>query len=373
MDAHERQCKICHHGPEKIDWSLTNDEIGELVDCSEGSVRRHKAWVERTNRRLESPSEEVPGTWVPKSKWTGGESYTFVPDTTAPKVDHEALDAALAHLDSLVPARVPETDRTDYLSLEPQIGKAGDHGGGTPETLERINKAMQRAHDIWGREGYPGEVFLVDIGDIIENIFNSKSQKATNDLTLPEQVETAINLYVRLLGQLVVNIPIVHHVAVTSNHGEARTDYKENPYDAENDWGLMIQRMVQARCEDKGWDVKFHRPTWNEDTTVAVNMHGVTFAFNHGHHSGNQNNMKKWLHGQIVGRRPGWAADFWMFGHYHSDYYFRFGAGQVAFGAPAIDPGSLWYARSTGESCPPGILLVQTVGKDWRMRVLSGL
>jgi predicted phosphodiesterase len=152
---------------------------------------------------------------------------------------------------------------------------------------------------------------------------------------------------------------------VTSNHGEARNAQKVNPYGSDNDWGLMIFRIIQGKCQDRGWDVEFHFPDKGEDTVVIVTEDGSKFALSHGHHSGTPARVKEWVRNQIVGRRPGWDADMWMLGHYHHVYQDTVGANVTIFGTPSLDPGSSWFTRRTGESSKPGITVMSIREGSW--------
>ena len=106
------------------------------------------------------------------------------------------------------------------------------------------------------------------MGDLIENIYSVKSQASTNDRTVPKQIEDAVAIYMNAIGRLLPLTGKLTFVTVTSNHGEARSDFKTNPYDSENDWGLHILKLISDRCEDRGWDVTFVRPTLFDDTAV---------------------------------------------------------------------------------------------------------
>ncbi len=377
--SHETQCKVCQHGPETIDWSWNNVAISQIVECSEASVRRHRDWMHvngledgdtLTVTSGTRPEPRPGGTWQERRTWqvaSGGflSSYQFIPDGPAEvHIDTERIDRILMS--------IPEPDFPDVTTGpsemlvigDPQIGKANEEGGGTPETLERVYASTAKAVERYMLNP-PSELFLIDGGDLIENLFSVPAQAATNDRTLPEQIEDAVGMYLKVIGMLLGYVGKLYHVTVTSNHGEARTAMKVNPYGSENDWGLSIQRMLKARCEDRGWDVEFIRPGHNEDTSEFTTLDGTKVAVNHGHHSGSPQKVKQWVGNQIIGQRPGWDADVWCLNHFHHDFHFPIGKSKSVFGTPANDPGSSWYTRKTGESSKPGLMALTLANGDW--------
>lgn len=367
-------CKVCEFGPEYIDWAMSNVAIAEIVDCSETSVRRHRKHSEEPEARMRVASDprnaEVPGSWIPRRRWTmangeEGVSEQFVPDSPEDvHVDNNRIDSLIRDwpMKTLPQKFEPISDMAFPADL--QLGKAGERLGGTPETLHRFQKSIEALADRWERIR-PEHGYLCDMGDLVENMFSTPQQVSTNDRTLPEQIEDAVAAYMNAIGRLRPLVKHLHHATVTSNHGEARNAPKTNPYNSENDWGLHIQRVIQGKCEDRGWGVQFHRPGYNQDTTVLEISDGTKVALNHGHHSNNPKKVVDWVGGQIIGRRPGWDADLWVFGHYHHSFHQPIGDDRMVFGTPALDGGSEWWSRKTGESSDPGLMMMTPVGNWW--------
>lgn len=372
---HSGQCKVCNYGPDSIDWSLSNVAISEIVDCSKDSVRRHKLWAEANGINPEdeltvtNDPNDVPGNWIPRRKWQtpSGEvlySYQNVTDTTPEDLtlDNERIDSLIrdwpTHLQG------DYTGGTELaLPADLQLGKS-EGGVGTDETIAKFYASIEKVAERWYNLR-PAEGYLCDLGDLIENIYSTPGQVSTNDRMLPNQIEDAVAVYMNAIGRLLPLTGKLYHATVTSNHGEARSAAKTNPYDSENDWGLMIQRLIQDRCKDRGWDVTFIRPDKYEDTATFTTQDGTRVALTHGHHSGSPARMKEWIKNQIVGKRPGWDADQWYFGHYHHVQYFPIGNGIDVFGTPSLDPGSAWFTKKTGESSPQGIVAVTVDGGSW--------
>jgi hypothetical protein len=365
-------CKVCDYGPELIDWSLSNVQIGNLVDCSETSVRRHKKHAEDPGLTVghDFPESPVDGVWVPRRSWQTpqGEvlnSFQFVPDSpesVAAHIDNERIDSLIRDW-PFKKLGAYSTPCDMLLPADLQLGKV-DAGGGTDGTIQRFLSAIEAGAKRW-ETLRPHTGVLADLGDLIENMYSAKQQVSTNDRTLPEQIEDAVALYVNAIGRLLPLTENLVVVNVTSNHGEARNELKTNPYTSDNDWGLMIFRLVRGKCEDRGWPVTFVFPAPGEDTAVLELPDGSKVAFNHGHHSGTPAGVKKWITGQIVGRRPGWDADLWVLGHYHHAYFDTLGDGRFFFGTPSLDPGSSWFTKKSGESSPPAIAAMSVADHQW--------
>lgn len=373
MDNHQKQCKVCAFGPENLDGSLSNQALSVIVDCSKDSVRRHRDWANANGFEFAStnttsghdfPDTGVPGTWRPRRHWqtpSSGSlnSFEFVPDVVdiETHIDNERIDRLILNWVTVPPAGLLTGAPELAFPADLQLGKAGEAGGGTDETIQRFYDSLERVAQRWIRNK-PQHGYLCDMGDLVENLYSTPSQASTNDRTLPEQIEDAVAIYMNAIGRLRPLVGTLHFATVTSNHGEARSAPKVNPYGSENDWGLTIFRLIQGKCEDRGWDVVFHRPDINEDTTVLDLPNGIQVALTHGHHSSSPVQVKAWVMKQMVGRRPGWDADWTVLGHYHHSYHDIIGDGRTIFGTPALDPGSAWFTRKSGESCPPGITVL---------------
>ena len=379
-DTHQKQCGVCKYGPDELDWGLSNVALSQIIDCSEASIRRHKKWAEANgfDLGLGSSSTETEGapdwvdtTGVPRRAWqladgTWRQSFQYAPseEGVTALIDNERINNLILGwpMTKLPTAFTPGVECAFPADL--QLGKAGEAGGGTPETIARFQASMERVAQRW-EVSRPEHGLLADMGDLVENLFSTPSQVSTVDRSLPEQVEDAVALYVNAIGRLLPLVGTLHVATVTSNHGEARNAMKVNPFGSENDWGLMIFRLVKTMCEARGWDVVFHRPERNEDTAVVEFPDGTKVALTHGHHSGTPQRMKEWVKNQIVGRRPGWDADVWVAGHYHHDYHFPVGDGRIVFGTPSLDGGSAWFTRKSGEVSPPGVMCLTLANHGW--------
>lgn len=96
-DKHSEKCRVCKYGVEMLDWNLSNVAIGQIVDCAESSVRRHRKWVEANgfesvqdsySEDAEDRPEWVANSGVPRRAWqlpdgTWRQSYQNAPGNDA--------------------------------------------------------------------------------------------------------------------------------------------------------------------------------------------------------------------------------------------------------------------------------------------------
>lgn len=382
MISHEKQCKICKYGEDKIDWGLSNKAISRVVDCADKSVARHKIWAEKNGFDLSLPAYEgqaddqnrpdwVAKSGVPSRAWQTGSGKWRESFQNAASEEPEEYDWDYSSIiDSLADFEyTPGQDMTGkpeaFIWADPQTGKTDRRGGGTKETVARSLTARDRFIDRI-KVSKPEVVYFVDLGDPIENCFSTGSQVGTNDLSVPDQVLLYERLTVEMLKSILPYAGRIVHVAVTSNHGEARNATGNNPYGSENDWGLHMQQVVKDRFSERpDLPVTFARPDHEEDTAIIAMDDGTIVAFTHGHHAGSPKNVKAWVERQVIGERPGHDAHVWVVGHFHHAYSYSFGKGKMIFGAPSCDPGSAWVTRKNGEEAEPGVLALTFADKGW--------
>ena len=354
----ETTCLTCAYTGD-IRWTDSNTSIGIQVGCSEGSVRRHRIHMgSGTHRRVRAEWEVLVDGKVQTLR-----SYRVTEDET-PLLKHEDLLDALTGY-SFQPAPSLAQGESELLVVaDAQIGKAMEHAGGTRETLLRNRGCIDRAISRYALQR-PAELFLADGGDGIENCFNTSSQLATNDLTVPDQIKTFRRMMLENIKRLLPYTDQLYYVAVPSNHGEARTAMKSSPWSSDADWGLHIQDTLEEVCIEANLPVKFIRPDPLEETAVYTTLDGTKVAMHHGHQAGTQTRVGAWVTGQDHGRRVGWDADIWVLNHFHNPYFLTTGNGRSILGTPSIEPGSLWYAKKTGESSKPGMMAVTLANGSW--------
>lgn len=245
------------------------------------------------------------------------------------------------------------------LVVTHNCGKAGESGGGTKDTIQRVltsaSRFAQRA-----AERKPQAIVVTDCGDITENMFNVPGhQLSTNDLDLADQIRVARRLQLEVLKMLSPLAPEVYYVSVPSNHGQVRTGPKAAVGGVENDFGVEISYQLEDICEIAESpalrNVQFVRPDKYAETAVLT-VADTTLAFNHGHRaSGGQAGQDKWWTEQDHGRQPGWNADILVVAHYHNMRLEQSGDGRWIIHLSASEPSSDYFARSKGTTSKRGV------------------
>lgn len=248
-----------------------------------------------------------------------------------------------------------------------QIGKAGEIGGGTEGTITRVNSATQKLSAFLKKQDTPPHVIVVDNGDIIENIFNTPQQTATNDLSLTDQIKTARRLMVEILLTLEINARKITYVAVPSNHGEVRKAQKVRAGTTEADFGLDIQEQVRDAINmrpDLARKIDFVRPEHLQTTAEVTTECGTKLAFNHGYHA-SQAKLGDWWAKIDHGRLPGWDADIMVTAHYHNLGVTQSGNKRWLIMVSSSEPGSGWFTQATGESSVNGVTMFTVLNGMW--------
>lgn len=275
------------------------------------------------------------------------------------------------HLD--LPALYAEVARTKYRPVQPtasdstlvvawadmQLGKVGSRGG-TPELLDRMGWKRAALESLIRSRKLSRFVF-VDVGDSIEGFENVASQRFTNDLSLPQQLDVAAVEMWKTIALLAKYGP-VDAVAVPSNHGSWR-DGKQSLGRPSDDWGITIQARLEHSAELVGLPVVFHSPgDWDE--SVALDVRGARLGVHHGHQA-SCDQMPKWWAGQQHGAQATADADILLTGHYHhlrvqpTGRSQRTGKSKWWLQAPTLDNGSDWFRNKSGDDSDPGLLVFE--------------
>lgn len=353
-------CSVCNSPKfEEIDWTRSNVAVGNFVGVSEKTIRTHK-------KNCLAPKMRVRRAW---ETFHEGQIVTL----KSYEVDHSEQVKFLRadDLSDQIDNWESPTEPVAFYTGRPiivcgadfQIGKADQRKGGTPETIDRILESLHAVvQEI--RALRPREIIFADLGDIIENIFNTPKQVATNDMDLPEQIRTARRLVLKILKTLYNLSPKLTYVAVPSNHGNARVGMKNEVWSPEADWGLEIFEQVKDVLEEANYTVGFVRPKKYEE--IAEYTTGNTrIAFAHMHQAKRQENLHKWWSAIDHGRLPGWNADLFVGGHYHNFSVQQSGNERWIITAPTSDAGSDWYRIQSGQESTTGILTFTVEDGMW--------
>lgn len=247
-----------------------------------------------------------------------------------------------------------------------QVGKVSDAGGS--KELEARVKASFDAAATKADSIMPKTIVLADLGDIIENFYNTSGQRESNDLSITEQVRLARQLMaygIKVLAPHCLNMVVV---GVPSNHASVRIGPKALASTSDNDWGLEINVQLQEAFagRDEFQHVTFLRP---EPLRESVNYYdaasNTNLGFVHGHQAGRVENLHSWWQGQTHGRQATGESDILLTGHFHSMMMRQSGDSRWIMVAPASDNGSDWYTNLKGETSLTGMLTFTAYDGMW--------
>lgn len=270
--------------------------------------------------------------------------------------------------------RKPAKDRPRSLvvvATDFQIGKT-DWNGGTYETFSQVLQSFHRAAEM-AEEFEVDEIVIVDAGDIIENEYNTSSQIATNDRSLPWQIGAAMQIMLEGIQILAPAASTLKYVAVSSNHGTHRKGLKAPAADVHSDYGLVIARMLGRALrlnEEAFGHVEVITPMPYMES-VAFETSGSAIGVVHGHQASSPDKIGEWWKGQSHGNMPTADARILVTGHWHSFRVQQSGDARWIFVGPSSDRGSSWYTNLKGESAQSGMLSFITSDNQWSdLRIL---
>jgi hypothetical protein len=244
-----------------------------------------------------------------------------------------------------------------------QVGKT-DELGGTPELLERSEKALAEILKMVRRRR-PAEILLVDLGDSTEGFESSPNAERTNDLQQTEQIRVWRRIFWRWFDSLArLGIPM-KTVSVPSNHCAVRRG-KQYVGPADDDWGLevlaQIADMAGVNPEVYG-HVEFIVPRKHERHVAITAADGQVLLFAHGDDANSADRLIPWIKAQ--GRREIGQADIVNVGHWHHLRIMTFGDRQWLIINPTMDGGSSWFTPQSGERSRPGVLTYMVGPEGW--------
>jgi hypothetical protein len=286
----------------------------------------------------------------------------------------ESTDDMWAAIDSWVPV-APTSDVSENATFvvcaaDLQTGKT-DYGLKSPDLAKRVLESFAKAAAI-ATETRFAEIILADLGDIVENINSTSSQRATNDLAITEQIRLARRLMLEGIKMLAPLTDSLVYVAVPSNHGSVRIVPKSPENHVLDDYGIEIAEQLRDICaeSDKLSNVTVVIPEQSAET-LAYTTSGTTLGFAHGHQAQSPDALGKFWQGQSHGRMPLGSADIALFGHYHSFRVQQSGDARWLMVSPASDNGSSWFTNKTGERSQAGMLSFVTANGQWSdLRIL---
>lgn len=243
------------------------------------------------------------------------------------------------------------------LATDFQLGKT-DWNGGTDNTIEQVMESFYQARLVAEAAGVD-EIVVVDAGDIIENFYNTSSQRQTNDLSLPKQVLAAYKLMIRGLKELAYSDCVIKYVAVPSNHSRDRMGMQAPSGDVHDDWGIVVAKLIEAAT-----DVEVIVPDDYHDS-VAFLTANTGIGVVHGHQAGSPDKIGSWWQGQSHGEMPVQHADILVTGHFHSMRVQQSGNQKWIIVGSASDRGSSWFTNNRGEKSVSGMTVFTVADGKW--------
>jgi hypothetical protein len=241
-----------------------------------------------------------------------------------------------------------------------QFGKG--EGGGTPATLERIEKAIAgaivRIAQLRAMGFKLDTLVLIGGGDIVEGCTIFPNQSFTLDLDRRGQINTAVATIMNVLDRLGPYFEEIKVLACKGNHGENRIMGKRvNQRD--NDDVLVFEMAKIAYDRDKVIGDRIEWIIADDHVGVTIKVAGWVLGTTHGDELGTGKyafqkvfeSMKRWA----LGRMPMGKCDVIVTHHYHHEQSANFGAWEW-LQTRAQDGGSKWFESTTGMYSEPGSL-----------------
>lgn len=392
----DTRCKLCQQGVGSVNSTPT--EASRRYGVSRSSVRRHMAHsnvethdegntlIVKDIKKARSSSElaKLPqhenGIILSQtdSEWesVNGEGETIVLHsskiTTVPDLTNNASVKRMVEdakrriwepVNSHSVHEVPVSGQPAPILLisDPQLGKGNQRGGGTTETLQLLNKAFE---EFCSGLDYAEEAAIIDVGDIIEGFSNFNGQREQNDLDLVSQIEIAFNFMLKSVSKAAQLVNTLYYVSVPSNHCEVRAGKKDQIGSSSNDYGLLINRMVEDTLSDVYNNIKFIRPV-NNYLQAEFTISNTNICVFHGHNVGNINTHAKWWKDLSFNRKPGWDSTILFTGHFHSMRFEEVDAGRWIIHCPTSESGSDSFENSKGACGTRSVLSIDVQNGMW--------
>jgi hypothetical protein len=396
------------------DLSISNREVGRRYGYNESVIRRYRQkMLTSPNPVRVFPVKHVQGTaqWTPGVDLSenSGEIRTLpVPSGTPIPTDQEILIEAgvdpakwevtnryeskwqSANSDwkttrklTLRPRKVRETlteaqvqeilgfyrDRpsfarpafTDRIFVFPigdlQAGKID--GGGTAALIDRFASIVTEAKNRLMYAGGARLLLLPVLGDCIEGIVFQGGKLATRlDISVTEQVR----VYRRLLMHAIMELsPYAKDVIVPVLPGNHDENYRLLDQPVTDSWAIEGASAVQDALVMSG-EYKKGQFVYPKDEELVITLNVGTedspfiIGMTHGHLAKTASGFTAWWGKQSFGRQHGGNADLMLSGHFHHLRVEQAGGGRSWIQIPAMDGGSDYYRRQSGDSPKTGMV-----------------
>lgn len=364
--------------------TITTPLVPEIPDGDYSVIEQYMPFKLPEGARLVLVSATFdPNTWVRESQTReidGIERKT--PATTKPswryrfKVIYDARalpDTDLAELVRTAKKQpkleLPKRSRkktTKVINLgDLQAGKS-DILGGTPELLQRLDYVRRQiVRDT--KEQKPDEIFLADVGDMLEGFESAPNADRTNDLSQTQQLRLIRRVLFEWVEALQPLTPRLHVIGVPSNHCHVRRG-KQRMGDPLDDYGIENIHAVSDICSAnraRFKNVDFQIPRDHEEAVAVETIGGKILGFAHGDQMNSVDRADDYLAKQARGRTPVGRADILNVGHWHHLKLWTTGDDRWVIVNPTMDNGSAWHTNKTGDASRPGVTTYMVDSRGW--------
>jgi hypothetical protein len=323
--------------------------------------------------------------WARKSKWQRPDGEWLEAHRVSFRRRGSGQAVSVADVDTIMSGYMTSRkvsarqDRTDRIVMVPagdlQLGK--QYGGGTAATIERFcritDDIAEGLHRYVDQVVPPGLVLILPwLGDCIEGIVSQKGRILTTlDIPITEQVRVYRRL---MMHQVAMLAPLASRVlipVVPGNHDETIRTQEMPVHDS---WAIEGASAVAdwMTGRDEYRHVQFVFPELHE-LGITVDLDGqrepYSIAFTHGHVAASPAGIIPWWKGQAYGRQHAGRANMLVSAHFHHFRMEHTGTDRTWLQIPALDGGSPWYERKSGEHAPTGLVSVDITpgqGQGWR-------
>ena len=315
-----------------------------------------KVW-EITGAR-KSRWQQTEGTWLEAQR------VSFRKRGSGFSIRREDVESVLSKYSHPQPVNKEDGDFQGTVMIpagDLQVGK--QDGGGTAATIQRfarLTEAIAESIDpkATGMRGVEN-LLLPWLGDCIEGIVSQNGRLlASLDVPVSEQVRIYRRLMMHQLGVLA---PLARRVlvpVVPGNHDET-TRVQQMPIT--DSWAIegavAVQDWMQGRPEYDHVQNMYPEAT---EPGVTVDVAGLTVSIIHGHTTGRScDKVIDWWKGQSHGRQLAGQADILISAHWHHLRAEATGGNRTWLQIPALDGGSDWYRRKTGDEPDSGLVTLE--------------
>lgn len=239
-----------------------------------------------------------------------------------------------------------------------QFGK--DAGGGTPATVERLDRffdlTVERAKDLGKRN--LGELVILGGGDMVEGCSIYPNQSHQIDLDRRAQSNQATTTIVDFLDRMAPMFDRVRVLVVGGNHGEHRVDGKRINRHDNDDCKVFEDAAREVSRDSKLQHISF--TIANDQPALTIDIQGHITALTHGNvygkGKGGDPALKayEWYKNMAAGHHPVGDATLLVGSHFHHEIVKNWGT-LLFVQNPAADGGSPEFADYSGTDCEPGL------------------